>query len=252
MSGGTVVRVGDREISLSNLDKVLYPETGTTKGEAIEYYAKIAPVMVPHLAGRCITLKRFPNGVNTTGFFEKRCPKHRPAWIPTAVGPGDRDGDIGYCRFDEPAALVWSANMAALELHVPMAMSDDLDTPLAMVFDFDPGAPAAMKECCEIAMSVREVLAAVDLRGWCKTSGSKGLQMYVPLNTPCTHEAAAEFALAVGRCWNGRTATASPPSWPRSSGPGRSSSTGARTLASRRPSVCTRCGPGPSRPCRRR
>ena len=199
MSGGTVVRVGDREISLSNLDKVLYPETGTTKGEAIEYYAKIAPVMVPHLTGRCITLKRFPNGVNTTGFFEKRCPKHRPAWIPTAVGPGDRDGDIGYCRFDEPAALVWSANMAALELHVPMALSDDLDTPLAMVFDFDPGAPAAMKECCEIAMWVREVLAAVDLQGWCKTSGSKGLQMYVPLNTPCTHEAAAEYALAVGQ-----------------------------------------------------
>src|SRR4051795_5841944 len=99
MSGGTVVKVGKREISLSNLDKVLYPETGTTKGEAIEYYAKVAPVMVRHLAGRCITLKRFPNGVNTTGFFEKRCPKHRPSWIPTAVGPGDRDGDIGYCRF---------------------------------------------------------------------------------------------------------------------------------------------------------
>ena len=109
MSGGTVVRVGDREISLSNLDKVLYPETGTTKGEAIEYYAKIAPVMVPHLTGRCITLKRFPNGVNTTGFFEKRCPKHRPAWIPTAVGPGDRDGDIGYCRFDEEEVAAVSA-----------------------------------------------------------------------------------------------------------------------------------------------
>src|SRR3954462_10633922 len=200
MSGGTVVKVGKREISLSNLDKVLYPETGTTKGEAIEYYAKIAPVMVRHLAGRCITLKRFPNGVNTTGFFEKRCPKHRPSWIPTAVGPGARDGDIGYCRFDEPAALVWAANMAALELHVPMAASDDLDTPLAMVFDFDPGAPAAMKECCEVAMWVREVLAAVDLEGWCKTSGSKGLQMYVPLNTPgLTHQGAADVALAVGQ-----------------------------------------------------
>src|SRR4026207_1881880 len=106
MSGGTVVRVGDREISLSNLDKVLYPETGTTKGEAIEYYAKIAPVMVPHLTGRCITLTRYRNGVNTTGVFEKRGPKPGRAWIPAAVGPGDRDGDIGYCRFDEPAALV--------------------------------------------------------------------------------------------------------------------------------------------------
>src|SRR4029079_8491956 len=187
MSGGTVVRVGEREISLSNLDKVLYPETGTTKGEAIEYYAKIAPVMVPHLAGRCITLKLFANGVNTTGVCDERCPKDRPAWIPTAVGPGDRDGDIGYCRFDEPAALVWSANKAALELPVPMALYAHLHPPLAMVFDFAPGAPAAMKECCEIAMWVREVLAAVDLQGWCKTSGSKGLPMYVPLNTPCTH-----------------------------------------------------------------
>jgi bifunctional non-homologous end joining protein LigD len=199
MAVGTVVRVGEREISLSNLDKVLYPETGTTKGEVIEYYARIAPVMVPHLAGRCITLKRFPDGVQKTGFFEKRCPKHRPAWIPTAVGPGDRGGDIGYCRFDEPAALVWAANMAALELHVPMAVSDDLDTPRAMVFDFDPGAPATVKDCCEIAMWVREVLAAVNLEGWCKTSGSKGLQMYIPLNTPCTHEGAADFALAVGQ-----------------------------------------------------
>ena len=196
---GTVVRVGERELSLSNLDKVLYPETGTVKGEAIEYYARIAPVMVPHLAGRCITLKRFPNGVQTTGFFEKRCPKHRPSWIPTALGPGDHTGDIGYCRFDEPAALVWAANMAALELHVPMAASNDLDTPLAMVFDFDPGAPAAIKECCEIALWAREVLAAVELEGWCKTSGSKGLQLYVPVNAPCTHEQAADFALAVGQ-----------------------------------------------------
>jgi bifunctional non-homologous end joining protein LigD len=169
------------------------------KGEAIEYYARIAPVMVPHLAGRCITLKRFPNGVEKSGFFEKRCPKHRPSWIPTALGPGDHTGDIGYCRFDEPAALVWAANMAALELHVPMAASSDLDTPLAMVFDFDPGAPAAIKECCEIALWAREVLAAVELEGWCKTSGSKGMQMYVPLNTPCTHQGAADFALAVGQ-----------------------------------------------------
>ena len=199
MSGGTVVRVGERELSLSNLDKVLYPETLTTKGEAIDYYARIAPVMVPHLAGRCITLKRFPDGVQKAGFFEKRCPKHRPSWIPTAIGPGDRTGDIGYCRFDEPAALVWAANMAALELHVPMAVAADLDTPLAMVFDFDPGAPAAIKECCEVALLVRELLAAVNLQGWCKTSGSKGLQLYVPLNTPTTHEAAADFALAVGQ-----------------------------------------------------
>jgi bifunctional non-homologous end joining protein LigD len=155
--------------------------------------------MLAHLAGRCITLKRFPDGVESEGFFEKRCPKHRPAWIDTAVGPGDRGGDIGYCRFDEPAALVWAANMAALELHVPMALAADLESPRAVVFDFDPGLPAAMRECCETALWVREVLAAVNLHGWCKTSGSKGLQLYVPLNTPCTHQLASDFALAVGQ-----------------------------------------------------
>jgi bifunctional non-homologous end joining protein LigD len=195
----STVKVGDRELSLSNLHKVLYPGTGTTKAEVIEYYARIAPVMLAHLAGRCITLKRFPDGVDSEGFFEKRCPKHRPVWIDTAVGPGDRGGDIGYCRFDEPAALVWAANMAALELHVPMALAADLETPRAVVFDFDPGLPAAMRECCEAALWVREVLAAVNLQGWCKTSGSKGLQLYVPLNTPCTHQLASDFALAVGQ-----------------------------------------------------
>ena len=199
MSARTTVQVGERELSLSNLDKVLYPATGTTKGEVIEYYARIAPVMVPHLTGRCITLKRFPDGVEKEGFFEKRCPKHRPPWLGTAIGPGDRNGDVAYCRMDEAAGLVWAANMAGLELHVPMALSADLESPRAVVFDFDPGAPAAMKECCEIAMLVHEVLAAVNLQGFAKTSGSKGLQLYVPLNTPCTHQQAADFALAVGQ-----------------------------------------------------
>ena len=199
MSDRTHVRVGERELSLGNLHKVLYPATGTTKAEVIEYYARIAPVMVPHLTGRCITFKRFPDGVEKEGFFEKRCPKHRPEWVGTAIGPGDRNGNIGYCRIDEAAALVWAANMAALEIHVPMSLAEDLETPRAVVFDFDPGAPAAMKECCEIAMMVHEVLAAVGLVGFPKTSGSKGLQLYVPLNTPCTHERASDFALAVGQ-----------------------------------------------------
>jgi bifunctional non-homologous end joining protein LigD len=195
----TVVRVGDRDVKLSNLHKVLYPGTGTTKAEVIEYYARIAPTMLPHLAGRCITLKRFPDGVEHDGFFEKRCPKHRPTWIDTAIGPGDRNGDVAYCRFEEPAALVWAANMAALELHVPMAAADDLETPLQMVFDFDPGLPATIVECCQVALAVREILAAVGLQGWPKTSGSKGLQLYVPLHTPATHEHAADVALAVGQ-----------------------------------------------------
>lgn len=199
----TVVDVGGRQLSLSNLDKVLYPATDDqppfTKAQVIDYYARIAPVILPHLADRCITFLRFPDGADRPGFFEKRCPKHRPAWVATAAGPGDRNGTIGYCRLDEPASLVWSANLAALELHVPMALASDLDSPRAVVFDFDPGAPATIVECCRVAMQVRDVLAAVGLEGWAKTSGSKGLQLYVPLNTPCTHDAAADFALAVGQ-----------------------------------------------------
>lgn len=198
-SSATVVRVGERELSLSNLDKVLYPETGTTKGEVIQYYAGVATAMLPHLDGRCITLKRFPNGVGSFGFFEKRCPKHRPEWVGTFLGPGDREGEIGYCAFAEPADLVWAANMAAIELHVPMAIAADLDAPQILVFDFDPGPQTDIHTCCEVALWVREVLAAAGLDGWPKTSGSKGLQLYVPLNTPCTHEQAADFALAVGQ-----------------------------------------------------
>jgi bifunctional non-homologous end joining protein LigD len=199
MPAGHVVTVGGRELTLTNLDKVLYPATGTTKGEVIEYYARIAPMMLPHLAGRGITFNRFPNGVDKPGFFEKRCNKHRPGWVPTAAGPGDHNGTIQYCVIDEPAALVWAGNLAALEIHAPMARAEDLETPRALVFDLDPGAPAAMRECARTALAIRDVLDAVDLHGLAKTSGSKGMQLYVPLNTPCRHDQAAAFALAVGQ-----------------------------------------------------
>ncbi|MDQ3352540.1 MAG: non-homologous end-joining DNA ligase [Actinomycetota bacterium] len=208
--------IGERTLKLTNLDKALYP-TGFTKSEIIEYYARISPVMVPHLAGRCITLKRFPDGSDTAGFFQKQCPTARPDWVDVAEGPGDRRGGIFYCRLEEPAALVWTANLAALELHAPMALSDDLATPRAIVFDLDPGAPAGIRECCEVALAVREVLAAAQLEGYVKTSGSKGMQLYVPLNSsprakhPPTHEDAADFALAmaqvVERQLPGRTTT---------------------------------------------
>lgn len=193
------VVVDGRTLALSNLDKVLYPATGFTKADVIAYYAGIAPALLPHLAGRGITLRRFPDGVEGGSFFEKRCPKHRPDWVPTHAGPGDRGGPIGYCAFDEPAALVWSANLAALELHAPMARAADLEAPTMVVFDLDPGAPAALRECCDVALAVREVLASVGLEAWPKTSGSKGLQLYVPLNGPATHEHASSFALAVGQ-----------------------------------------------------
>jgi bifunctional non-homologous end joining protein LigD len=162
--------------------------------------ARIAPVAIPHLTGRALTFKRFPDGTETNGFFEKRCPGHRPPWVDVALGPGDRKGGIEYCRLDEVAAMVWAANMAAIEIHAPMALADDLATPRALVFDFDPGAPATIVECCEVALATREVLESVGLQSWCKTSGSKGLQLYVPLNVGgVTHEGAADFALAVGQ-----------------------------------------------------
>ncbi len=199
VSAGVETDVEGRRLTLSNLDKVLYP-SGFTKAQVIDYYARIAPIMIPHLRGRCLTFRRYPNGSDTTGFFEKRCPSHRPDWVDVATGPGDRRGGVDYCRIEERAALVWAANLAALELHAPMALAAELDVPRAIVFDFDPGAPATIVDCCEIAIAAREVLAAVDLVGWCKTSGSKGLQMYVPINTGgVTHEGAADFALAVGQ-----------------------------------------------------
>ena len=193
------IEIEGRRLTLGNLDKVLYP-SGFTKAQVIDYMARIAPYAIPHLTGRALTFRRYPDGTQTSGFFEKRCPGHRPPWVDVALGPGDRRGGIEYCRIDETAAMVWAANMAAIEIHAPMALAADLDTPRAMVFDFDPGAPAGIVDCCVVASAARDVLAAVELEAWCKTSGSKGLQMYVPLNTEGpTHEGAADFALAVGQ-----------------------------------------------------
>lgn len=193
------VEVDGRTLRLTNLDKVLYP-SGFTKAEVVDYHARISPWAIPHLAGRCLTFRRYPDGTETTGFFEKRCPAHRPDWLAVARGPGDRRGGIDYCRIEEPAAMIWAANMAALELHAPMALASDLAAPRALVFDFDPGPHTSIVECSQVALAAREVLDTVALTGFCKTSGSKGLQMYVPLNTEGVgHDDAANFALAVGQ-----------------------------------------------------
>lgn len=216
-----VVTVGARELTLSNLAKPLYP-TGFTKGEVIDYYATVAPPMLPHVAGRCLTFKRFPNGTEDGGFFEKRCPKHRPDWVPVTTGPGDRRGGVDYCRIEEPAALVWAANLAALEIHAPMAAADDQAAPRACVFDFDPGPGTDIATCCAVALRVREILHAVELRGWCKTSGSKGLQLYVPLNhAHATHDHCADFARAVGTVLANQTPDAVTTVMARAERPGR-------------------------------
>jgi bifunctional non-homologous end joining protein LigD len=200
MAGTSVeIEIEGRRLAVSNLDKVLYP-SGFTKAQVIDYMARIAPIAVPHYRGRALTFRRYPNGTDTQGFFEKRCPGHRPEWVPVALGPGDRKGGIEYCCVEETAAMVWAANMAAIEIHAPMALARDLATPRTVVFDFDPGPSTTIVDCCEIALATRDVLDAVGLEGCCKTSGSKGLQLYVPLNTGgVTHESAADFARAVGQ-----------------------------------------------------
>jgi bifunctional non-homologous end joining protein LigD len=197
VDGKTVVDVGGRRLALSNLDKVLYPDAGVTKAEVIGYYARIAAVLVPHLAGRGVTLRRYPNGVTGHSFFEKRCASHRPDWVPTLRGPGDRAGVIEYCNLDSAPAVVWAANMAAIEIHAPMARGEDIDAPTMCVFDLDPGEPAGMVECADVALDIRHVLDRLGLASFPKTSGSKGLQVYVPLNTPHTHERCSDFALAM-------------------------------------------------------
>lgn len=199
MSAATVIEVDGRNVTLTNLDKVLFP-SGFTKAEVIDYFVRIAPIATQHLAGRCLTFRRYPDGTDADGFFEKRCNRHRPDWVPVALGPGDRRGGIEYCRVEDTATMAWAANLAAIELHAPMAVARDLDTPTTLVFDFDPGPDTSVVECCQVALAALVIIESVGLAGWCKTSGSKGLQMYVPLNTPGpTHGGAADFALAVGQ-----------------------------------------------------
>ena len=197
MAGDTLVEVEGRQLRLSNLDKVLYPVAGFTKGQVIDYYVRVAPVLLTHLAGRAVTFRRFPNGVTEPSFFEKRCPSHRPHWVSVASGPGDHDGGIDYCVLDDVASVAWAANLAALELHTPMARAHDIETPTMIVFDLDPGAPAGMTECAVVGTLIRALLDPLELEVFPKTSGGKGLQLYLPLNTACTHGDAAAFARAV-------------------------------------------------------
>jgi bifunctional non-homologous end joining protein LigD len=171
------VEVEGRELSLSNLDKVLYPAVGFTKGQVIDYYTRVAPVLLPHLRGRPLTLKRYPNGVGDKFFYEKNCPSHRPDWVETA-----EIGGIDYCLCNDLATLAWVANLASLELHPSLSLSDDIDRPTVMAFDLDPGEPAGIAECCEVAFILRDALGQLGLESFPKTSGSKGIQVYVPLN----------------------------------------------------------------------
>jgi bifunctional non-homologous end joining protein LigD len=193
-----VVKVAKKNVTLSNLDKKLYP-CGFTKAQIIDYYHRIAPVILPHLTGRGITLKRYPSGTDQSHFFEKQCPDHRPPWIQTASVPRrSTPGDIDYCLLNDEADLVWLANLAAIEIHIPLARARDWNRPTEMVFDLDPGAPADLVDCCRFGLKFRDVLARLGLKSFPKTSGGKGLHVYVPLNTPgVTFEETKEFSRAI-------------------------------------------------------
>ncbi|MBV9660318.1 MAG: non-homologous end-joining DNA ligase [Acidimicrobiales bacterium] len=186
--------IGGRSVETSNRDKIFWPRTGFSKGGLIDYYEAIAETMVPHLRDRPITLRRWPDGVEGPTFFQKNAPKHRPEWITTV-----RLGDVDYLRLDEPAALVWAANLAAIEIHPGLARAEDLDRPDFVVFDLDPGPPADVLSCARIALLIRGVLGRDDLEAWPKTSGSKGLQLYVPLDGQAGFEQTRSFALAVAQ-----------------------------------------------------
>jgi bifunctional non-homologous end joining protein LigD len=188
-------RAADRsEVALSNLDKVLYPVTGFTKREVIDYYAAIAPVLLPHLHARPLTVTRYPDGVDGKAFFQKQSPAHRPDWVATVAVASERRKQIDFTLVEDTRTLVWLANLAALELHVPMARAPALERPTAVVFDLDPGPPATIVECCQVGLWLQGMFERLGLASFAKTSGSKGLQVYVPLNSAATHAETKSFA----------------------------------------------------------
>jgi bifunctional non-homologous end joining protein LigD len=191
----TIVEIEGRRLSLSNLEKILYPEAGFTKGQVIDYYVRVAPVLLPHLAGRPLTLKRYPNGVSGMFFYEKNCPRHRPEWVETA--PIWSEGNhrwMNYCVAQNLPTLVWAANLASLELHTSLSSASAIAHPSFIVFDLDPGEPATIVECCQVGLWIRDAFSRFGLRSFAKTSGSKGLQIYVPLNSGESYQQTKPFA----------------------------------------------------------
>ncbi|PYJ69261.1 MAG: ATP-dependent DNA ligase [Verrucomicrobia bacterium] len=192
--------VEDRKIQVSNLDKVLYPKVGFTKGQVIDYYIRIAPVLLPHLKDRPLTMKRYPDGVQGEFFYEKNCPEHRPKWVQTAqVWSESNDRMMNYCLVQDLPTLVWAANLADLELHTSLSRKDDMTCATMMVFDLDPGAPADIVQCSQVGLWLRDLLGKMKLKSFAKTSGSKGLQVYVPLNTSITYDQTKDLSRALAQ-----------------------------------------------------
>ena len=200
MSNPTVVDIEGKHLKLSNLDKVLYPAAGFTKGEVIDYYVRIAPVLLPHISGHPLTLKRYPEGVDHPFFFEKNAPKHRPDWVKTApIWSEGNNRNVNYILPNDLPTLVWVANLASIELHPSLSLAKDIDCPTMMVFDLDPGPPANIVQCSQVAIWLRAIFDHFGLQSFPKTSGSKGLQIYVPLHTPTSYDVTKPFAHALAR-----------------------------------------------------
>jgi bifunctional non-homologous end joining protein LigD len=200
MSTPTIVEVQGRKLKLTNLEKVLYAAAGFTKGQVVDFYVRIAPVLVPHLAGRALTMKRYPEGVDQEYFFEKNAPVHRPDWVKTApVWSESNHRTIHFILANDLPTLVWIANLASIELHPSLSLAADIATPTMIVFDLDPGPPANIVQCAQVGLWVREIFDHFGLQSFPKTSGSKGLQIYVPLNTKTSYEQTKSFAHAVAR-----------------------------------------------------
>ena len=200
MSESSTVDIQGKHLKLTNLEKVLYPAAGFTKGQVIDYYARIAPVLVPHLAGRPLTLKRYPNGVDQQFFFEKNATIHRPPWVKTApIWSEGNNRNVNYILANDLPTLVWVANLAAIELHPSLSLAKKIESPTMLVFDLDPGAPANMVQCAQVGIWLRAIFDHFGLQSFPKTSGSKGLQLYVPLNTPTSYDITKPFAHALAR-----------------------------------------------------
>jgi bifunctional non-homologous end joining protein LigD len=196
----STVEIQGRQLKLSNLEKILYPAAGFTKQQIIDYYVRIAPAIIPHLAGRALTRKRYPNGVDQEFFYEKNAPQHRPDWVKTApIWSEGNHRTVHYILCNDLPTLVWLANLAAIELHPSLALAKDITCPTMMVFDLDPGPPANIVQCCQVGLWLREIFEHFELQSFPKTSGSKGLQIYVPLNTPTSYESTKTFARALAQ-----------------------------------------------------
>jgi DNA ligase D-like protein (predicted polymerase)/DNA ligase D-like protein (predicted ligase)/DNA ligase D-like protein (predicted 3'-phosphoesterase) len=194
------VTIEGRVLHLSNLDKVLYPKVGFSKAQVIDFYRRIAPVLLPHLSSRPLTLKRYPDGVDREAFYEKNCPAHHPSWVPTApVWSEANQKVIRFCLVQDLPTLLWVANLASLELHLSLSKAEDLERPSFVVFDLDPGPPAALLDCVEVALWLRDLLSQLGLESFVKTSGKKGLQLYVPLHSATTYKETKSFAHAIAR-----------------------------------------------------